>query len=53
MGDISGNNSLKCIIVTRWVDEFNMDIFSTRDNTRLKYLNEPLLYNRLMLNMKL
>ena len=53
MGDVSENNALKYIAVTKWVGEFNMDIFNTKDNPRLKSLNEPLSCNRLMFNMKL
>ena len=53
MGDVSGNNALKCVVVTKWVNEFNMDIFNTKDNTGLNSLNELLLCNRLMLNMNL
>ena len=53
MGDVSGNNALKYIVVTKWVDEFDIDIFNTKDNPRLKSLNEPQSCNRLILNMKL
>ena len=53
IGDVSGNNATKCVVVTKLVDEFNMDIFNTKDNTRLNSLNELLSCNRLMLNMKL
>ena len=53
MGDVSANNALKYIVVTNWVDEFNMNIFDMKDNPRLKGLNEPLSCNRLMFNMKL
>ena len=52
MGNVSGNNAIKCIVVTKWVDEFNMDIFHMKDNPRLNSLNEPT-HNRLMSNMKL
>ena len=53
VGDVSGNNALKCVAVTKWVDKFNMDIFNTQDNTILNSLNELLSCNRFMLNMKL
>ena len=53
MGDVYRNSALKYIIVTKWVDEFNMDIFNIKDNPRLRGLNEPPSCNRLMLNMKL
>ena len=36
MGDVSGNYALKCVIVTKQIDEFNMDIFNTQDNTFVK-----------------
>ena len=42
MGDVSGNDALKCVVVAKWVDEFNMDIFNTKDNTRPNSLNELL-----------
>ena len=51
MDDISRNNALNCVVVTMWVDEFNMKIFNTKDNSRLNSLNELLSWNRLMLNM--
>ena len=46
MGDISGNNALKYTVVTKCTDEFNMDLFNIKDNTKLRGLNEPLSYNR-------
>ena len=52
MGNISVNNALKCVVGTKWVDKFNMDIFNTKD-IRLNSVNELLSCNRLMLNMKL
>ena len=30
MGDVSGNNALKCVAMTEWEDEFNMDIFNIK-----------------------
>ena len=53
MDDVSGNNALKCVVVTKWVDEFNMDIFNSKYNMRLNSLNELLSCNKLILNMKL
>ena len=51
MSVLSGNNTLKCVVVTKLEDEFNMDIFHTKDN--INSLNELLSCNRLMFNMKL
>ena len=53
MSNVSRNNVLNCAVVTKWVDEFNMDIFNTKDSPELNSLNELLSCNRLMLNMKL
>ena len=52
MGNVSGNNALKGVVRIRMVNEFNMDIFNTKDNSWLNSLNE-LSCNRLMLDIKL
>ena len=28
--NVSGNNALKCVVVIKWADEFNMEIFNKR-----------------------
>ena len=47
--NVSGNKALKCVVVAKWVDEFNMDIFNTKDNPRLNSMSELLSTNRFLL----
>ena len=51
--EVSRNDALKDVLMTKWADEFNMDTYGREDNPMLKDLNKILLCNRLRLCIKL
>ena len=53
MCEVSMKDALKYVAVTKWVHEFNKDIYSTEDNPMLKGLNKVLLCNKLLILTKL